>query len=218
MSFVPRLYDYAASGNCLKVRCALRLLGREFERVPIDIFAGDTLTDEFRAMNPTRTTPVLEVAEGRFVPESNAILLHVAEGTELLPADPLDRAEVYRWLFFERAFTPAVGGARFLKLTGREALFPAVVEDGMRTGRSLLRVLDRHLAERSFVAGDALTVADLSLYAYAHCAGEAGFDLGALPGVAAWLARVATTRGFVNDLVPYPENARPGRSRSIYDR
>ena len=216
MSFVPRLYDYDASGNCLKVRVALRLLGLEYERVPIDIFAGDTLTDEYRAINPMRTTPVLEAAPGRYVVESNAILLHVAEGTELLPAEPLDRADVYRWLFFERAFTPAVGGARFLKLTGRAEVEPAAVEEAMRTGASLLRVLDRHLAEREFLAGATLTVADLSLYAYAHCAGDAGFDLP--PHVRGWIARLEATPGFVNDLVPYPDNARPGRSRSIYDR
>lgn len=217
MSFVPRLYDYAASGNCLKVRAALRLLGREFERVPIDIFAGETLTAEFAAVNTMRTTPVLEAAPGRFLPESGAILLHVAEGTELLPADPLDRADVYRWLFFERAFTPAVGGVRFFKLTGREEIDPGFVAEGLRTGGRLLRKLDRHLGSRQFLAAEALTVADLSLYAYAHVAPDAGFDLASYPAVAAWVARVEAVPGFVNDLAPYPESSRPGRSRSIYD-
>src|SRR5215212_1938149 len=98
MSFVPRLFDYDASGNCLKVRATLRMLGRPFERVPTDIFAGDTLSDEYARINPQRTTPVLEIAPGRFLAESNAILLHVAEGTPLLPSDALDRAAVYRWL------------------------------------------------------------------------------------------------------------------------
>ena len=216
MDFVPRLYDYAASANCLKVRMTLRLLGRPFERIPVDIFAGDTLTAEYKAINPGRTTPVLEVAPGRHLPESNAILLHVAEGSDLLPEDPLDRADVVRWLFFERSFTPAVGGVRFLRLTGRDVFVPEKVEEGERDGRRLLAQLDAHLAERPYLAGGALTVADLSLYAYAHVAPDGGFDLAPLPHLRAWIERVGATPGLVNDLVPYPENSRIGASRSIY--
>ena len=216
MDFLPRLYDYAASANCLKVRMTLGLLDRPFERVPVDIFAGDTLTDEYKAINPGRTTPVLEIAPGRHLPESNAILLHLAEESELLPDDPLDRADVARWLFFERSFTPAVGGVRFMRLTGRDALLPEKVAEGEREGVRLLRQLEAHLAERPYLAGDSLTVADLSLYAYAHVAPEGGFDLEPLPHLRAWIERVAATPGLVNDLVPYPENSRIGVSRSIY--
>src|SRR3954470_11371238 len=83
-----RLYDYAASANCYKVRLALAQLDLPYERVPVDIFAGDTLTDEFARLNPARTTPVL-VRDGEApLPESAAILLHLAEGTALLPDDP----------------------------------------------------------------------------------------------------------------------------------
>jgi len=217
MSFVPRLYDYPASANCLKVRSAMRLLDLPFERVPVDIFAGDTLTDAYAAINPMRTTPVLEVAPGRHLAESNAILLLVAEGTELLPADPHDRGDVHRWLFFERSFTPHVGGVRFLRLTGRDEAEAAAMEESLALGRRLLSVLDGHLADRSFLAAERLTVADLSLYVYAHVAGEGGFDLEPLPHVRAWIDRVAATPGLVNDLEPYPPNARPGVSRSIYD-
>jgi glutathione S-transferase len=218
MAFVPRLYDYAPSGNCLKARLALRLAERPFERVPVDIFGGDTLTDEFAAMNPARTVPVMEVSPGRHLSESNAILLHVAEGTPLLPDDPLDRADVHRWLFFEREFTPAVGGVRFLVLTGRDAAIAPLVAFWRATGKRLLRLLDRHLADRSFVAGDAVSVADLSLYAYAHVAPEGGFDLEPWPHLREWLDRVAATPGFENDLEPYPDNAWSGRGSSIYDR
>lgn len=217
MSFVMRLYDYAASGNCLKVRSALRLLGLPFERVAVDIFAGDTLTDAYAAVNPMRTTPVLEVAPGRHLAESNAILLLVADGTELLPGDPHDRGDVHRWLFFERSFTPHVGGVRFLRLTGRDEAEQAAVAESLAVGRRLLSVLDAHLDGRPFVAADRLTVADLSLYAYAHVAEDGGFDLAPLPHLRAWLDRVAATPGLVNDLEPYPPNARLGASRSIYD-
>src|SRR5204862_5842190 len=91
-----RLYDYAASANCYKVRLLLAQLGVPYERVPVDIFDGDTLTDEFAAINPARTTPVLEDPPGTFLQESNAILLQLARGTRYLPDDP----QVYRWLCY----------------------------------------------------------------------------------------------------------------------
>ena len=94
-----RLYDYAASANCYKVRLLLAHLGTEYERVPIDIFGGDTLTDEFAAINAARTTPVLEDPPGTFLQESNAILLRLARDTPYLPDDP----QVFRWLFYEQA-------------------------------------------------------------------------------------------------------------------
>jgi glutathione S-transferase len=115
-----RLIDYAPSANCLKVRMALAQLDLTYERAPVDIFDGDTLSDEFAAMNPARRTPILQMETGEFLPESNAILLHLAEGTSLLPEDARDRAQCYRWLFFEQSFLePTLGSARFWKLTGR---------------------------------------------------------------------------------------------------
>jgi glutathione S-transferase len=211
--FLPRLFDYDASGNCMKVRATLRLLDRPYESVPTDIFAGDTLTDAFRRVNPMRTTPVLEIAPGVFLPESNAILLHLAEGTPLLPADAVERAAVYRWLFFERTFTPAVGGLRFMRLTGRDGDEREVGELLAAGGRWLGR-LDEAVRERPYLAGDAPTVADISLYAYAHVAEDGGFEL--TDALREWIGRVEAMPGFVNDLVPYHENARPGASRSIY--
>src|SRR5262245_35079703 len=115
-----RLYDYAASANCYKVRLLLATLGRAYERVPIDIFAGETLTDEFYVKNPARSTPVLEVGDGRYLQESNAILAYLAEGTCYMPADAFDRAHVLRWLIFEQTdVIPTMGGLRFRILTGR---------------------------------------------------------------------------------------------------
>jgi len=109
-----RLYDYAASANCLKVRLLLTHLCRPYERVPVDIFDGDTLTDDFARLNPARSTPVLELESGVHLQESNAILVYLAEGTELLPDAAFERAQVMRWLFFEQAdLVPAIGGLRF---------------------------------------------------------------------------------------------------------
>jgi glutathione S-transferase len=209
-----RLHDYAASGNCYKVRLLLALLGKPYERVAVDIFAGDTLTDEFAALNPARETPVLELDDGQTLPESAAILWYLAEGTDFLPEDRLGRAQVLRWLCFEQAFTAAVAGARFRVMTGRaKDRIPFLLANG----RSVLAQLDHRLDGRAWVALDAPTIADIALFGYAHVADDAGLDLTAHPAIEAWLDRVRTLPGYVNDLIPYPPNARPGASRSIYD-
>jgi glutathione S-transferase len=212
-----RLYDYASSGNCYKVRLALAQLGIGYERVPVDIFAGDTLTDEFARVNPARTTPVLVQDGERPLTESNAILLHLAEGTDLLPADAGARAQAYRWLFFEQAdVRPAVAGLRFMLLTGR--LTPDHPGAGRRRadGDEALALLDHELSEHEFLAGSSYSVADMdiSMYAYVHVAGDAGYELPA--GVRDWIARVEAQPGHMNDLEPYPENSHLGNSRSIY--
>jgi glutathione S-transferase len=209
-----RLHDYAASGNCYKVRLLLALLGTPYERVPVDIFAGDTLTDEFAALNPARTTPVLELDDGEALPESAAILWYLAEGTDYLPDDRLARAQVLRWLCFERAFTPAVAGARFQVMTDRTDDETPFL---LAKGRSLLATLDARLQGRDWVALDVPTIADVALSGYAHVAGDAGFDLAAHPAIEAWLERVRALPGYANDLIPYPPSAMPGASRSIYD-
>src|SRR3954451_9859543 len=98
-----KLYDYVASANCYKVRLLLAQLGRRYERVAVDIFDGDTLTDDFAQLNPLRSTPVLVLDDGRVLVESNAILWYLAHGTELLPADPFEQAEVCRWLIYEQS-------------------------------------------------------------------------------------------------------------------
>jgi glutathione S-transferase len=115
-----KLYHYAASANCYKVRLLLAQLDRPHQRVHIDIFAGDTLTEEYAAKNPARATPVLELEDGALLVESNAILFYLAQGTPFLPAGPLDLAQVVRWLVFEQTdVMMTMGGLRFRLLTGR---------------------------------------------------------------------------------------------------
>jgi glutathione S-transferase len=209
-----RLHDYAASGNCYKVRLLLALLGRDYERVPVDIFAGETLTDAFAALNPARTTPVLELDDGTPLAESAAILWYLAEGTAYLPDDRLQRARVLQWLCFERALTPAVAGARFQIMTGRtDDETPLLLEKG----RAQLATLDSRLDGRDWVAGDTPTIADIALFGYTHVAEDADLDLAVHPAIGAWLDRIRALPGYANDLVPYPPNASPGASHSIYD-
>ena len=213
-----RLYDYAASGNCYKVRLLLVLLRTTCERVPIDIFAGDTLTPEYGRINPVRETPVLELDTGETIAQSNAILWHLAEGTTFLPVSRLERAHVVQWLSFEQErIMLGVGSTRFRRMTGRAALDPAADAARFASGSKALELLDTHLSGRTFAVGESCTIADLSLFAYTHVAGDGGFELSDYPAVVEWLDRIRNLPGYVNDLVPYPENAFPGRGRSIYD-
>jgi len=206
-----RLYDYAASANCYKARLLLAQLGLPYERVAVDIFAGESTTPAYREKNPAGRTPVLELDTGETIAESNAILLYLGEGTPFVPEDLLERARVWQWLFFEQnLFEPNVGTARFWRLTGRDADRPEVFAARLESARSALAVLDAGLGGRQFLLGDRYTAADVSLYAYAHVAGDGGINMAAYPAVTEWLRRVESTPGFVNDLEPYPPNARPG--------
>jgi glutathione S-transferase len=214
-----RLYDYPASPNCYKARLLLAELGMEYERVPIDIFAGDTLSEEFAAKNPDLTTPVLELAEGEYLPESNAILLYLAEGTDLLPEERAARAQVHRWLFFEQArVVPIIGALRFALMTGRLASDSEEARVQRKMGIAITAMLARHLEARDYFVADRFTVADICLYGYMHAASDAGIELERQPALAAWVRRVRDRPRHVADLADFPANARPENSQSIYDR
>jgi glutathione S-transferase len=213
-----RLYDYPASCNCYKVRLLLANLGRPYERVPVDIFAGDTLTDEYGRINPARTTPVLETDDGRHLPESAAILVYLARGTPYLPDDPFELAQVVRWLVYEQTdVIPTMGGLRFRLLVGR--LQPSDPDAVRRKEGALevLRLLDDHLATRDFFVGDRYTIADVAIYGYSHLAHEAGIDMEPYASLRAWFERVEQQPGYVEDVEPYGANAAPGAGRSLYD-
>jgi glutathione S-transferase len=207
-----RLYDHPASSNCMKARILLRQLGIEFEPVLVDLFRRETRTPEHLARNPDGRVPVLELDDGTTIPESGAILLYLAEGTPFLPDDRRARAVVHQWMFFEQNQLEAqLAAARLLILTGRGDRYPEVLAAMVARGRGALASLARGLADgRPFVAGAEYTVADIALYAYAHCADDAGADPREHSAVLAWLERVEATPGFVNDLAPFPEHARVG--------
>lgn len=210
-----RLYDYPASGNCYKPRLLLALLAREYERVLVDIFAGETLTDEFARLNPARETPVLELDDGTVLTQSNAILWYLAEGTDFLPIEAVSRAQVVQWLMFEQErVMSGIAAARFRIITGRS---PELVPARLELGRTALTTLEAHLRDQPFLVGDSCTIADVANFAYTHVAPEAGYDLAEYPAVSEWLDRVKRQPRFIDDLVPYPDNARPDGSRSIYD-
>jgi glutathione S-transferase len=204
-----RLYDHPASGNCMKARIALRQLEVPFEAVTVDLFRRETRTPEHMGRNPDGRVPVLELDSGEMIPESGAILLYLAEGTPLLPGDRLARAVVHQWMFFEQnQIEASLAVARFLVLTGRDEKYRAVTDSLVARGRGALSSLARGLAdERPFIAGEAYSVADIALYAYVHCAHEAGADAREHGTIGAWLDRVEATPGFENDLAPFPPHA-----------
>jgi glutathione S-transferase len=195
------LYSMQRSGNSYKVRLALSQLSIAYRLVEIDILRGETRTPEFLAINPNGHIPLLEVAAGRYLAESGAILWYVAGGTPLVPDDRLVRGEMLQWMFFEQhSLEPYLGAAHFwlalVKRGGRDLQMHAL-EEWTERGYQALRVMDRHLATSDFFAAGRYTIADIALYAYAHVAHEIGYDLTGFPAVRAWLKRVAGQPGHV---------------------
>ena len=213
-----RLYDYAASCNCYKVRLLLAHLGMEYQRIPVDIFAGETLTDEYARINPMRTTPVLQTADGHHVVESNAILLYLGRGTEYLPEESIELAEIVRWLIYEQTdVVPMIGGLRFRLLTSRLTPTDPGAVRRAAGAREVLELLDDHLGAHEFFVAERYTIADMAIYGYTHLAHEAGLDLAPHRMLRAWLARVERQPGYIEDVEPYGANAAPGAGRSTYD-
>lgn len=204
------LHEYAPSQNACKVRVLLGLLGIPYRARPVAIFAGESRTPAFLALNPAGAIPVLELEDGRAIAESNAILCYLAEGTRFLPGERFQRAKIMQWLFFEQYYVePVIGSLRFWTLTGRlelnAALVPAKREGVMRA----LAALERALAAAPFLAGKGFTIADLANYAYAHLAVECGFPLDPYPAIGAWTARVADEIGPGHPAIPYGPEAKP---------
>ncbi len=187
-----RLYDYWESGNAYKVRLLLSLLDIPFERVHLDILAGETRTAEFLAKNPNHRVPVVEWPDGRRLAESNAILFYLSQDTPYWPDAAFERAQVLQWMCFEQySHEPNIAVVRFWHFAkqleaNRDAL-PAKMEAGYHA----LRVMEQQLAQSEFFVGDRYSIADIALYAYTHVAREGGFELEGFPAVARWLARVA---------------------------
>ena len=200
-----RLYDYLPSQNAWKVRLLLNHLGLRYERRLVSIFEGESRTDAFLSMNPVGAVPVLEVEPGRFVAESNAILCYLAEGTPYLPADPLVRAKVMQWLFFEQSYVePQIGSLRYWTLTGKlDRRSPDMIAGKRAYSLRALAALERALSRHDFLAGDRYTIADMAVFAYAAHAEEAGLDLAPYPAFRAWIARVEAQPGFLAERFPY---------------
>jgi glutathione S-transferase len=196
-----RLFDYPLSGNGYKVRLLLAHLQHSYEYVPIDILKGETRTPSFLQKNPNGRIPVLELDNGAFVAESNAILYFLAQNTPYWPRELLEQAQVLQWLFFEQySHEPNIATARFwlsIKKIELTSFYAEALKQKQSQGQAALEVMDRHLKSRRFFVGETYGIADIALYAYTHLAHEGGFDLEPHGAIRGWLDRVKSQPGHV---------------------
>jgi glutathione S-transferase len=198
------VYGYSPSGNCHKLRMMLGHIGREHRWIETDSAHGATRTPEYLAKNPNGRVPMVELDDGRILTESNAVLFWLAEGTRYFAGDAWQRAQTLSWMFFEQySHEPYIAVARFIcgwtpLDSPRRADLPQLREKG----RQGLGVMERHLSANPWFSGAEYGIADIALFAYTHCAADAGFDLSVWPSVQDWLARVRAQPGFV-PMPPY---------------
>ncbi len=195
-----RLYDFLPSGNGYKIRLLLTQIGVPFDKIEVNILKGETRTPEFLSKNPNGKIPVLEIETGKFLAESNAILIYLSEGTEFLPYDRFLRAQVIQWLFFEQSsHEPYIATSRFLiSILGKAEEYKEVIEQKREPGYAALRVMENHLKRHSFFVGERYTIADISLFAYTHVAHEGGFDLTPFPAIQSWIERVKSQPRYIS--------------------
>lgn len=193
------LFGEAISGNCYKPRLLMTQLGIRFTWVNVDILAGECQSPDFLAKNPNGKVPLLQLPNGEYLSESNAILCYLAEGTPLLPADRLQRARVMEWLFWEQySHEPVIAVARFIA----KYLPPNNPREGeLMTLRGkampILARLDNHLSNRAFLVAETYTIADIALYAYTHVAEDAGIPLTPWQNIRQWLQRIEATENYL---------------------
>jgi glutathione S-transferase len=189
------LHEYAASGNCYKVRLTAAAVGVKLERREYDIMKGETRTPQFLAnVNPNGRIPVLQVGDRR-IPESNAACYYVADGSNLIPTDRFEHADMLHWMFWEQYnHEPNIATLRFWKgwvgidnLTDGQRL---QMSGKRQAGNAALKLMDEHLKDRGWLVGDNMSLADICLFAYTHVAGEGDFDLRLYPNVVRWIERV----------------------------
>jgi glutathione S-transferase len=189
------LHEYSQSGNCYKVRLTAAMVMKPLDRREYDIMKGETRTPVFmERVNPNGRIPVLQVGD-RFIPESNAACYYIAEGSNLIPTDPFDHADMLHWMFWEQYnHEPNIATLRFwMRWVGPENLteLQRLQMTGKRqAGNAALKLMDDHLKGRGWFVGDQTSLADICLFAYTHVAGDADFDLKRYPNVQQWIERM----------------------------
>ena len=189
------LYGDLMSGNCLKVKWVADHLGLAYRWVDVDVVRGEARAADFSGRFPMAQVPAMELADGRRLAQSNAMMLFLAEGSALVPDDSFARAEMLQWLFWEQySHEPAIAVRRYQKFYLGKT--DAEIDPGLLPrGRAALGLMQRHLAPRLWFVGEALSCADVALVAYTRVAHEGGFDLAEWPAVKQWVARVEAGLG-----------------------
>ncbi|MBN3939304.1 MAG: glutathione S-transferase family protein [Nostoc sp.] len=194
------LYDFLPSGHGYKIRLLLTQLGMPFKRIELNILKGETRTPEFLSKNPNGKIPVLEIEPGKYLAESNAILVYLSEGTEFLPYDRFLRAQVLQWLCFEQySHDPFIATSRFwISILGKTKEYSEAIKQKREPGYAALNLMDKHLTSQDFFVAERYTIADIALFAYTHVADEGGFDLTQYPAIQAWIERVKTQPRYIS--------------------
>lgn len=191
------LFGDSISGNCMKPKWTADLLGIDYDWVEIDILAGGTQTEDFLTVNPVGQVPLARWPDGRVLPQSNAIMLYLAEsaGSDLIPADPFQKAQMMSWLFWEQySHETAIAVRRFHKLYLKkpdDEIDPQLLTKGRRA----LGVMELQLTYTDWIAGSKITCADIALVAYTRLAHEGGYDLSEFPSVERWVSRTESALG-----------------------
>jgi glutathione S-transferase len=197
---VITLYDADRCPYCARVRIALAEKGIEYETVEMSVVDRSNRPEVLGELNPGLRVPTLVLDDGRPLAESNAILWYFGDGTQYVPEDPYERAQVLQWQFFEQySHEPNIAVARFwLEYSGTPEAFTDRLPERMKGGYAALDAMERGLDGREFLVGERYSLADVSLYANTHVAHEGGFDLEPYPAIQAWLGRVAAQPGHVS--------------------
>jgi len=190
-----KVYGDSISGNCLKVKWTLDHLGIAYDWIETDVLSGQTRTAAFLALNPAGQVPTVVLPDGRPLAQSNAIMLHLAEGSTLIPTDRYERARMMEWMFWEQySHEPYVAVARFqVAYLGKspDELDPELVN----RAKVALSRLDQALCTSNFLVGNNCTLADIALVAYTRVAPEGGLDLGPYAYIRPWIGRVEAAAG-----------------------
>ncbi len=194
-----RVYDSDGSGNGYKVWLLLNFLRKPYKWVGVDILAGETKSPDFLKINPVGKIPVLEFEDGRRLIESNAIMTFLADGTDWIPSDPFQKAQMFSWMFWEQySHEPNVAVLRFwhhyLEMTPE---LKAQVPEKEKKAYAALDIMEMQLSHTDWLVGDGPTLADIALYAYTHVAEEAELDMSDYPAIRAWIGRFAALPGYV---------------------
>ncbi|MEH6454635.1 MAG: glutathione S-transferase family protein [Psychromonas sp.] len=195
-----QVYGDVNSGNCFKIKLLLSLLEIKHDWIEVDILQGETHSNDFLRKNPNGKIPTVELDDGRYLCESNAILGYFAENTDFMPTDLYQKAKVYEWLFFEQySHEPFIAVARFIeKYLG----IPKQRQDEYHSlqpgGNKALNIMEKQLSQTAYIAGDQMTIADISLYAYTHVANEGGFDLNNYPAIQRWCEKIQSNPNYIS--------------------
>jgi len=187
-----KLYGDSRSGNCYKIQLLCAEMDIEYDWEEVDILSGDTRTAEFLQMNPNGRIPLLELPDGKYLAESNAILCYLADGSEFFASDAWSRAITLQWMFFEQySHEPYIATSRFImQYLGNPADKQIDLQQKRAGGISALNVMEQRLGEHDYVSGDAFNIADIALFAYTHVSSEGGFDLDDFPHIRSWIERI----------------------------